>query len=121
MATALLMVVGSGLGADTQVPATVTRCYDGDTCTVEARPWPWVHLGRECARGGVDTPEIRGKCDAEKALAIEARDFVRAMIVGAEIELVDPEWGLYAGRVVACVMIEGGHDLADHLIDLSLA
>ncbi len=40
MVAAMLMVAGSGLGADTQVPATVTKCYDGDTCTVEARPWP---------------------------------------------------------------------------------
>ena len=40
MVAAMLMVAGSGLGADTQVPATVTKCYDGDTCTVEPRPWP---------------------------------------------------------------------------------
>ena len=29
---------------------------------------------------GVDTPEIRGKCQAEKDLAIQARDFVRSSV-----------------------------------------
>ena len=33
---------------------------------------------------GVDTPEILGKCDEEKALAIKARDFVRDLLANAE-------------------------------------
>ena len=45
---------------------------------------------------GVDTPEIRGKCPAEKALAIEARDRVRELLTKAKtIDLLNVERGKY--------------------------
>ena len=52
--------------------------YDGDTFRMNISD---VHpiIGRDMPirLRGVDTPEIRGRCDEEKALAIKARDFVR--------------------------------------------
>lgn len=62
------------------VAAKVIKVYDGDTFTVEAYPWPGI-TANACVRvGGVDTPEIRGKCEAEKQKAHEARDFVKDLI-----------------------------------------
>jgi len=56
---------------------------------------------------GVDTPEIRGKCPAEKALAIEARDRVRELLTNAKtIDLLNVERGKYF-RLVASVRIDG--------------
>ncbi len=63
---------------------------------------------------GVDTPEIRGKCQAEKDLAVRARNFVRAT-AGATVQLTDVRLGKYAGRVIAEVWVNG-QKLADLLI-----
>lgn len=64
----------------------LVSCYDGDTCFFNI---PNVHplLGRRIGvrLRGVDTPEIRGKCDREKALAIKARDFVFKLLSNSKI------------------------------------
>ncbi len=72
-------------------------CYDGDTCTFSI---PGVHVlfgGRIPVRiAGIDTPEIKGKCDQEKALAKEARDVVRGILQKAHrIDLLEAERGKY--------------------------
>ena len=48
------------------VSAKVIKVYDGDTFTVEAYPWPGLEAKASVRIDGVDTPEIRGKCEAEK-------------------------------------------------------
>lgn len=102
-----------------QAPARVTRCYDGDTCTVEAQAWPgFVWHGSVRVRG-VDTPEIRGQCDREKELAIVARDYVRGLVdaIGDQVLLLDVQKGKYVGRVVANVRLQDGSDLTALLIE----
>ncbi len=66
------------------IHAEVVSAYDGDTLTVDAHPWPGVTIRTGVRVNGIDTPEIRGKCDAEKEMAREARDLARE-IVGARI------------------------------------
>ena len=82
--------------------------YDGDTITVNL---PGVNdfFGREIAVRvlGVDTPEIQGACESEKALAIKARDYVHKRLSRARrIDLVDISKGKYF-RIVARVMVFG--------------
>ena len=56
---------------------------------------------------GVDTPEIRGKCQYEKNLALEARDFVRAKLANAkDIKLTNLQRGKRF-RGVANVAVDG--------------
>jgi len=56
---------------------------------------------------GVDTPEIQGKCQYEKDLAIKARDFVRSKLDNAkEIMLNNLKRGKYF-RIVADVTVDG--------------
>ncbi len=86
------------------INARVVSVYDGDTLTVDAVPWPGLTARTSIRVAGVDTPEIRGKCQREKDLAIRARDFVRAA-VGARVQLTDVRLGKYAGRVVADVWV----------------
>ncbi len=74
--------------------------------TVDAEPWPGLTARTSVRVAGVDTPEIRGKCQTEKDLAIRARDFVR-VTVGATVQLTNIRHDVYAGRVVADVWVDG--------------
>ena len=69
---------------------------------------------------GIDTPEIRGKCQYEKNLALDARDFVRNKLADAkEIKLTNLQRGKYF-RVVANVLVDGV-SLEQELLDNKLA
>jgi endonuclease YncB( thermonuclease family) len=88
------------------ITAHVVSVYDGDTITVAAVPWPSITIRVGIRVDGVDTPEILGKCEAEKNLAVRARDRVREL-VGATVELRNVRHGKFAGRVVADVYVDG--------------
>ena len=102
------------------VAAKVVKVYDGDTFTVEAHPWPGITAKASVRVNGVDTPEIRGKCEEEKQKAIAAREFVKWLILGEVVFLQNVKYGKYAGRVVADVKLEGGANLADKIIGQGL-
>jgi endonuclease YncB( thermonuclease family) len=99
----------------------VISVYDGDTFRVNIDSLPPI-VGRNIPIrvNGVDTPEIRGKCQYEKDLALEARDFVRAKLANAkEIKLTNLQRGKYF-RVVANVLVDGV-SLEQELLDNKLA
>ncbi len=88
------------------ITAHVVSVFDGDTITVDAEPWPGMTIRIGVRVEGIDTPEIRGQCDDEKALAIRARDRAREL-VDATVELRNVRHGKFAGRVVADVYADG--------------
>jgi endonuclease YncB( thermonuclease family) len=86
----------------------VINVYDGDTFRVNIDSLPPI-VGKNIPIrvNGVDTPEIRGKCEYEKNLALKARDFVRDKLANAkEIKLTNLQRGKYF-RVVANVVVDG--------------
>ncbi len=86
----------------------VLSVYDGDTfrVNIDSLP-PLVGKNIPIRLEGVDTPEINGKCQYEKDLAIEARDFVRNKLLNSsEIKLNDLQRGKYF-RIIAKVYIDG--------------
>lgn len=102
---------------------TVHHCYDGDTCTVTLNdpflpPVLGDHIPVRLA--GIDTPEIKGHCDAERTMAIQARDFLTARLAAAvRVDLVEPKRDKYFrlnGRLLA-----DGQDLSQALIQAHLA
>ena len=100
---------------------TYHRCYDGDTCTFAI---PGVHplFGENISVriAGIDTPEIKGKCQKEKALAMQARNLARRMLGQARrIDFLDAERGKYF-RIVARVVADG-KDIGRTLIARGLA
>lgn len=99
----------------------VVRVYDGDTFFVDIPSLhPIIGVDMGIRLRGANTPEIRGRCDAERALAIVARDFVRMLIEDAErVDLIEIERGKFF-RIVATVLIDGV-DLAELLIEAALA
>ncbi|MCH7499244.1 MAG: thermonuclease family protein [Nitrospinae bacterium] len=102
------------------VGAHVINVYDGDTFTVEAYPWPGLGAKANVRLNGVDTPEIRGKCNAENQKAIEAREFVKGLILGELVFLENVKYGKYGGRVIADVKLNGGDTLATKIIHQGL-
>lgn len=104
----------------TDYDARLVSIYDGDTLRADIHIFPAITWHASIRVRGVDTPELRSKCAAEKRAARAARDYVRALIPkGAAIRLLNVKRGKYAGRVVATVMIKQGRrwvDLAGVLI-----
>ncbi len=63
----------------------VTSIYDGDTFRVNINSWPEVIGRRVPVRiAGIDTPEMRGKCQVEKELARKAKQFTVLMLRAAK-------------------------------------
>ena len=105
----------------TVIVSKVNSVYDGDTFRVDINSLPPI-VGKNIPIrvNGVDTPEIRGKCQYEKNLALEARDFVRDKLSNAkEIKLINLQRGKYF-RVVANVLVDGV-SLEQELLDNKLA
>ena len=105
----------------TAIVSKVISVYDGDTFRVDIDSLPPI-VGKNIPirLNGVDTPEIQGKCQYEKDLALKARDFVRNKLANAkEIKLTKLQRGKYF-RVVADVMIDGV-SLEQELLDNALA
>lgn len=97
------------------------RNYDGDTVTFNI---PNIHpvIGERVSIRvrGIDTPEIRGKCQKEKDLAYEAKAVVKNALVGVkDITLTEVGRGKYF-RLVANIIADGT-SLAQILLDKELA
>ena len=119
-----LLIITSAQAAPQYGTVTVSKVisvYDGDTFRVDIDSLPPI-VGKNIAIrvNGVDTPEIQGKCQYEKNLALEARDFVRSKLGNAkEIKLANLQRGKYF-RVVANVVVDGV-SLEQELLDNKLA
>lgn len=95
--------------------------YDADTITVtigNVHPLLGERIGVRV--NGIDSPEIRGKCPEEKALAKEAKYYVQTMLqIATRIDLLNAKRGKYF-RIVADVEVDG-QDLAKLLIEKGYA
>jgi len=103
------------------VPAELVRVVDGDTVLVSARIWLGQRVTVSVRLAGIDAPEMRGRCDAERANAHRARDFLVRRLKGGGIALADIQYGKYAGRVVARLLDRDGADLGAALLEAGLA
>ena len=103
-----------------EVRADVLSVYDGDTFTARAYIWPGHVVEVSIRIRGIDTPEIRGKCDREKALALFVRDFVREKILNTQVRLKNIRLGKYAGRVIADVYYPAAPNRQDNLAAILL-
>ena len=101
--------------------AVYVRNYDGDTITFNL---PGLHsiIGEKISIrvNGIDTPEIKGKCEKEKYDAKQAKEMVADILKDAEqITLKNMERGKYF-RIAADVYADG-ENLADILIEAGVA
>ena len=95
--------------------------YDGDTIRFDLPRYPPI-AGKDIRVrvNGIDTPEIKGKCEKEKYNAQQAQQMVEDILKDAEqITLKNMERGKYF-RIAADVYVDG-EKLTDVLIEAGMA
>ena len=97
------------------VPADVLRVVDGDTLEVRAHIWLGQQVDTLVRITGIDAPELKAKCAAERAAARRARDALVERIGDRPVMLRDIRFEKYAGRVMSRVE-SGGTDVGRALI-----
>ena len=115
------LIVQAATAYGTVTVSKVISVYDGDTfrVNIDSLP-PLVGKNIPIRLKGVDTPEIQGKCQYERDLALKARDFVRSKLANAkEIRLQELQRGKYF-RIVADVIVDG-MSLEKELLENELA
>lgn len=120
MGMSLAIQAGQPTYGDVRV-SRVSTIYDGDTFTATIDSWPGIagkNIGVRIS--GIDTPEMRGKCEREIELARMAKKKTVAMIrSGKRIELKQMRRDKYF-RIDAEVFVDG-RSIAQALIAAGLA
>jgi endonuclease YncB( thermonuclease family) len=93
------------------VPAEVLRVVDGDTIEVRAHIWLGQEVTTLVRLGGIDAPELKGKCERERAAARRAKARIEQKLGGRDVVLHDIRFEKYAGRVMSRVETDSGEDL----------
>ena len=88
----------------------VVKVYDGDTITIAAKlPYDNSPIYRFHVRlAGIDTPEMKGHGEAEKAISIKARDALHGLIFGKIVIITNTTTEKY-GRLLADLWINNIH------------
>lgn len=103
------------------VSGRVLGVLDGDTIAVRLHIWIGQDIETHVRLAGIDTPEMKGKCRAERDMAAKAREELAALLVAGDVNLSNIRLEKYAGRVLADAANGEGVNLAAHLKDKGLA
>lgn len=103
------------------VEADVVRVIDGDTFLADARVWPGQRITVGVRIRGVDAPEMRGRCSAEKRAARRARAILEELVRGGRVRMTNISGGKYYGRVLADVTTSDGRAVGAALLAHSAA
>lgn len=99
---------------------SIASIYDGDTFKINLNCSLAVYCEKVPVRvRGVDTPEIKGKTEREKALAQKAKAFTKDFLSVAPVTLSDCGRDKYF-RLLCDVTNGAGNDLAQELIKRDL-
>lgn len=89
------------------VAADVERVIDGDTFVAVAHVWPGHDVRVSVRIRGIDAPEMRSRCPAERAAARRAQERLEALLSSGPVLLGNVGGGKYYGRVLADVVADG--------------
>lgn len=101
------------------VSARVLEVLDGDTFLAEARLWPGQYLRVNVRLRGIDAPEMKGRCPAERSQARDARRLL-AEILGPDVLISNIGGAKYYGRVLADVATREGGPVAARMMALGI-
>ena len=118
---AVLSVMLFGVSANA-VPATTDYIFDGDTFSAQVSLASDVKITVRVRLINIDTPEMNGKCVAEKVMAQSAKDLLATLLPrGTVVDLQNIKDDKYLGRINANVILPDGRDVGEVLIDSGLA
>lgn len=103
------------------VEARVLRVIDGDSFVAEAHVWPGHTVTVSVRIRGIDAPEMRSRCEAERQAAKLSRTALEAIIGAGPVAMTNIGGGKYYARVLADVMARDGREIASAMIAASLA
>ncbi len=109
-------------GVANAVPAVVDYIFDGDTFSAGVNLDDDVQITVRVRLINIDTPEMNGKCNAEKVMAQSAKDLLATLLPrGTVVDLQNIKDDKYLGRINANVILPDGRDVGDVMIDSGLA
>jgi endonuclease YncB( thermonuclease family) len=103
------------------VTGEVMNVLDGDTVNARVHVWIGQDVETSIRIAGIDAPEIKGKCEKERALAEQARQTVIRLLNDSQIQIYNIRLEKYAGRVMAQVQTADGIDIGKYMIEKGLA
>lgn len=118
---AWLAHAGAGEMLPGPIRARVLQVIDGDTLAVQARIWLGQDVDIHVRLIGIDAPELKGRCAAERDAAIKARETLARLVGDGDVTLSDVRYDKFGGRVLAHVATADGADLASALVARQLA
>jgi len=98
------------------VPVEVLRVIDGDTFVAKAHIWPGHSVVTSIRVRGVDAPELRGRCAAERGAARKAKAAFAGLLSAGSVFIRNIDGDKYFGRVVADVYAGQGKSASDALL-----
>lgn len=104
------------------VSAEIIRVIDGDTLLVEAQPWPQQKMEVYVRIRGIDTAELKSRCEKIRTAALGARQAMEELAAQSRrVELRRISGDKYFGRIIADVIFADGRSAADNLLLAGLA
>jgi micrococcal nuclease len=102
------------------VEARVLSVLDGDTFRAEAHVWPGHRITVNVRIRGIDAPEMKARCPAERSAARTARQTLADLLGGGPVSIGNIAGAKYYGRVLADVSTSNGTAVAPAMLARSL-
>jgi len=99
------------------LPAEVLRVIDGDTFEARVHVWPGLDITTKVRLRGIDAPELRARCPAERTKAEAARDALVAILAEGAVGVSGVTLDKYGGRVVADAKTRSIANVSAELLD----
>ncbi len=103
------------------VEAIVVKVIDGDTFVADAAVWPGQTVRVNIRIRGIDAPEMKARCDAERLAALRAREELALLLGDEPVAITNIAGAKYYGRVLADVANAQGVQVGPLLIDRDMA
>lgn len=98
------------------IEARVLRVMDGDTFEAEAFVWPGYRVRVAVRLRGIDAPEMRSRCVAERRAAARAKMELERLVGDGAVTISQIGGGKYYGRVLADAANAEGLPIASALL-----
>jgi endonuclease YncB( thermonuclease family) len=101
-------------------PAEVLRIADGDTFEARVQVWPGIAITTKVRLRGVDTPELKARCQQERVKAEAARAKLASILAEGSVELSRVGLDKFGGRIDAAASTRSTPDVSAAILQAGL-